>query len=79
MSDAKVRLSQKEMEIAANAELILTKNAILKKVNLLLGNLLENQRQYLESGSIQLPSEVMQTSPKISKGEKLQWPSLSYT
>ena len=47
MSDAKVRLSQKEMEIAANAELILTKNAILKKVNLLLGNLLENQRQYL--------------------------------
>ena len=69
MSDAKVSLSQKEMEIAANAELILTKNAILKKVNLLLGNLLENQRQYLESGSIQLPSEVMQTSPKISKGE----------
>ncbi len=38
MSEAKIRLSQKEMELVINADLILTKNAILEKVkHLLLG------------------------------------------
>lgn len=69
MSDAKVRLSQKEMEIVANAELILTKNAIIQKVNLLLSGLQEKQKKGLESFSMQLPPELIQSTPKISKGE----------
>jgi len=69
MSEAKIRLSQKEMELITNADWILTKNAILKKINELLGSLQEKQQYYLESLRVPLPAEVSNTSPKISKGE----------
>lgn len=69
MSGAKIRLSQKEMELAGNADLILTKNAVLQKINQLLGNLQEKQQQYIRLHAIQLPGEVLRSSPKISKGE----------
>jgi hypothetical protein len=69
MSEAKIRLSQKEMELITNADWILTKNAILQKINELLGSLLEKQQRYLETNLIRLPAELFKTSPKISKGE----------
>ena len=55
--------------MVTDAELILTKNAILQKVNQLLGSLCEKQQQYLALHSTTLPAEVVQSSPKISKGE----------
>ncbi len=72
MNPAKIRLSQTEMELVNNAELILTKNAILKKVNQLLGNLQENQQQFIALHEKKLPEKVTGTIPKISKGEKYQ-------
>ena len=69
MSEAKIRLSQKEMELVSNADLILTKNTILQKINQLLGSLHAIQQQYLESYQAELPLEVFNSSPKISKGE----------
>lgn len=72
MNPAKIRLSQAEMELVTNADLILTKNAILKKVNRLLGQLQEEQKQILFSHSRVLPEKVLESSPKISKGENYQ-------
>lgn len=69
MSGAKIRLSQTEMELAGNAELILTKNAVLQKINRLLGSLQEKQAAYIRLRGIQLPAELLESSPKISKGE----------
>ncbi len=69
MNPAKIRLSPTEMELVNNAELILTKNAILKKVNQLLGNLQAKQQQYVKAQAAGLPEKVSGSSPKISKGE----------
>ncbi len=69
MSEAKIRLSQKEMELVNNADLILTKNIILQKVNQLLAGLQAKQQQYIETQPGDLPEEVIRSSPKISKGE----------
>lgn len=51
------------------AEWILTKNHILKKVTHLLANLLAKQQEYVKKYEAGLPAEVLQSSPKISKGE----------
>ena len=69
MNLAKIRLSQTEMELVNNADLILTKNAILKKVNLLLGELLAKQQQYVALQAAGLPVKISGSSPKISKGD----------
>ncbi len=69
MSEAKIRLSQKEMEMVSNADLILTKNSILQKVNHLLAMLQIKQQYHLESFQAQLPRQAISSSPKISKGE----------
>jgi hypothetical protein len=72
MNPAKIRLSQTEMELVNNADLILTKNAILKKVNELLGNQQAKQQQYVKLHAAGLPEKVSGSSPKISKGENYQ-------
>ena len=69
MSEAKIRLSQKEMEMVIDPEWILTKNHILKKANHLLANLLAKQQEYVKKYEPGLPAEILQSSPKISKGE----------
>ena len=69
MSEAKIRLSQKEMDLVSNADLILTKNSILQKVNQLLGSLQAKQQQCIEMYSNKLPDEIITSSAKISKGE----------
>jgi hypothetical protein len=69
MNPAKIRLSAKEMELVMNADWILTKNAVIQKVNLLLGSLHPLQQEMLNKASASLPVEVVKTTAKISKGE----------
>jgi hypothetical protein len=69
MSAAKIRLSANEMELVTNAEWILTKNHILQKVTLLLSRLQEDQYQNLHQLTGKLPPEIINSSPKISKGD----------
>jgi hypothetical protein len=69
MGEAKIRLSQKEMEIATSTELILTKNAILQKVNQLLAALQQQQHGSVLYSKEWLPAALTRSSPKISRGE----------
>jgi hypothetical protein len=69
MGQAKIRLSQTEMEIACSTELILTKNAVLQKVKLLLADLQQEQQLTLAKFADALPDDLLRSSPKISRGE----------
>jgi hypothetical protein len=69
MGEAKIRLSVKEMEVANSTELILTKNAILRKVNDLLAVLQVEQQTSMRAQASVLPVEIIRSSPKISRGE----------
>ncbi|MDP4264402.1 MAG: hypothetical protein Q8941_17865 [Bacteroidota bacterium] len=69
MDKAKIRLSQKESELVANADWILTKNGILQKAKYILEYLQGQQQQFFSSHPAAVPAEVMAISPKISKGE----------
>jgi hypothetical protein len=69
MSEAKIRLSVKEMEIAMSTELILTKNTILRKVNELLAALQQEQQVRLKGLHGLLPMEIFRSTAKISRGE----------
>jgi hypothetical protein len=66
MNAAKIHLSVKELQLAGNAEWILTKNQIMEKTKILLGAL--QQRQQTFSANL-LPAELVHSSPKISRGE----------
>ncbi len=64
---ANVSLSSFEKELVTNANWILTKNAIIQKVNMLFQKLAAG---YTADGLIhKLPAEVKTIHPKISKGE----------
>ena len=69
MNDAKIRFSQKEMDLITNADWILTKNSILKKIDYFLSEFQVKQKIYLSKFETTLPIEITQSSPKISKGE----------
>ena len=69
MKEAKIRLSPEEKELITNADWILTKNNLLHKVTLLLANLQVHQQEYLNNKVIELPHQVINSAPKISKGE----------
>ena len=67
--DAKIQLSPAEMDLVCNADLLLTKNAIIDKVYLIFGDVAEQVRSDLGP------------SPKISRGENylgLPWVMLDY-
>ena len=70
MSEAKIRLSQKEMELVSTTDWVLTKNAILQKINQLLAGIQAKQQLQVELHSAKLPPQIFMSSPKISKGEK---------
>ena len=72
MNEAKIRLSEKEMDLVQNADVILTKNAILGKVQQLLGKISVRQQAYLSSAKQQFPEEISQTAPKISRHREIQ-------
>ena len=69
MNKTKIQLSAKEMRLVTNADIILTKNAIIKKTITLLEKVQHEQQDYLSKASQLLPQEVLDYSPKISKGE----------
>jgi hypothetical protein len=67
MNAAKIQLSPDELLLVQNGQWILTKNAIIQKVYHLFGSLAEEMKN--ETAKNNLPAEVLQTTPKISKGE----------
>ncbi|MBD0332026.1 MAG: hypothetical protein ICV66_05165, partial [Chitinophagaceae bacterium] len=48
MDEAKIRLSQSELELMCNAEMILTKNIVLQKIKLLLEAIQKEQVKYVK-------------------------------
>ena len=68
-NETKIQLSPFEQSLLKNAEWILTKNAIIEKVKLLLQQCLEKQKELIENKNFVLPPEVIAVSPKISRGE----------
>jgi hypothetical protein len=80
-NETKIQLSSFEQSLLKNAEWILTKNAIIEKVKLLLQQCLEKQQELIQSKNFILPGEVSSVSPKISRGENyhgLPWLMLDY-
>jgi len=78
---AKIRLSEEEIQLVGNSEWILTKNRILEKIKGLLLEVLSKQQDLLQKNPGLLPASLLQTSPKISRGENyrgLPWLVLDY-
>jgi hypothetical protein len=73
---ANVNLSAKERRMMMDTDFILTKQAIIKKVYALFGDIAESYREHITKWQSQLPQEVVLISPKISKGE--QYKELPY-
>jgi hypothetical protein len=65
MESSKIHLSQSELNLVQNADIILTKNTIIKKTIALLESLQEAMIEESKSHS----TDVFTISPKISKGE----------
>jgi len=75
---ANVKLSQRELDLVTDADLILTKNDIIAKVYDLFGELSEYA---VKAADNVLSEEIKSISPKISKGENqegLPWVMLDY-
>lgn len=81
MDSAKIRLSPEEVALVTRADWILTKNNILQKIKQLLATIQTEQQHIIESYSPFFPEEILNISPKISKGENykgLPWLVLDY-
>jgi hypothetical protein len=75
--DSKLMLSDDELQLVTNTSWILTKRKIIDKVNGLLGDIAEKQKQVIENEKAWLPEAVVLSTPKIAKGENyLQLPYL---
>ncbi len=72
MNETKIRLSEQEMQMVMNAELILTKNRIIEKAGLLLSGLQHSFHEIIINKETGLPDEVLKTSAKISRGENYE-------
>ncbi len=74
---SKLMLSDEEQQLVNNPGWILTKRIIINKVDQILGLLSESQKQIIEHEKDWLPPAVVQSTPKIAKGENyLQLPYL---
>lgn len=69
MDRTKIRLSPEEMALITRADWILTKNGVIQKTKQLLATLQTEQQHFLESYLSLFPEEIINSSPKISKGE----------
>ncbi len=81
MSPAKLTLSAKELELVNDPAWILTKNAIIKKVYCLFGELSEVYGEILSKNDHISKDNPGSRSPKISKGEQyenLPWVMLDH-
>jgi hypothetical protein len=65
-------LSEKEMELVMNADVILTKNTIMKKAWLLLEQLQDEIVAWMRDHPSNIPEPVIMPPAKISKGENYQ-------
>jgi hypothetical protein len=70
MRETKIKLSEDELLLVQNADVILTKNAIVKKVISLFSLLAEDMKAALAKAL--LSAEIKQSTPKISRGENYQ-------
>jgi len=80
MTLSKIQLSDAEMGLICNAELILTKNKALEKIRLLLEQAQREMQQYVAQHQLQTDT-LLQHPPKISRGELyrgLPWMILDY-
>jgi hypothetical protein len=68
MEVSKIQLSNAEIELMQNAEIILTKNRVLEKVKSLLEIVQEKQAAFAERFGL-FETEIFQVAAKISKGE----------
>ena len=68
MEEAKISLSSSEFELVTNAEIILTKNRVLQKVQEGLGHLGNHEQHFIETNHFSQLQEF-KIAPKISKGE----------
>jgi len=66
---SKLMLSDEEQQLVNNSDWILTKRIIVDKVEQLLGLLSEKQKGIIENEKDWLPTAVIRSTPKISKGE----------
>ena len=81
MDSTKIRLSPEEAALVTRADWILTKNNILQKIKQLLATIQTEQQHIIESYSPFFSEEILNKSPKISKGENykgLPWLVLDY-
>lgn len=81
MNPTKIQLSEDELALVQNGQLLLTKNAIIDKAVEVMGLLHEQIKTLMEELGGPLPAEVRASSGKISKGEKyegLPWVMLDY-
>lgn len=67
MNAAKIQLSAEELELVQNADWLLTKNNIVRKVFELFGEVAHHIREQISATAV--PPEALVASPKISKGE----------
>lgn len=80
MRGTKLHFSDQEFELYKDTRLILTKNAIIQKLKFFLEELQLRQQNILHNFPI-IPGEVLEISPKVSKGENykgLPWLVLDY-
>jgi len=70
MNSSKIHLSPEELQLVQNAGLLLTKNVIIEKVYALFGELASELQQSSIYSTSNLPSEILNMGPKISRGEK---------
>ncbi len=69
MQQTKIQLLPGEMELVSSPDIILTKNAILQKIKSFFESLQLKQFDILKDYSSQLPQEILNVPPKISRGE----------
>ena len=79
MNATKIKLSATELDLVTNADFILTKNSIMGKVVDVFGPAASHFKETITD--FELPIEVIQSTPKIAKGENylgLPWVILDY-
>lgn len=81
MDATKIRLSQEEASLVLRGDWILTKNSVMQKTMHMLGAVQTAQKALLSAIENPLPPDILQSSPKISRGENylgLPWLMLDY-
>ncbi len=68
----KITLSAEELQLAANTEWILTKRTVIDTAVQLFGRLAELYKVHILAQRLRLPDAVIQSSPKITRGENYQ-------